>query len=103
MPATDPSSPAVPAVLRHRPGAVAEAGAAPIETGARLLPLSGGLYDFSLLRPGNGRNPAGPMLLPAVHICAAPRSRSADFHIASLDGRGEPWLAGSQRLFVTAP
>src|SRR5204862_1417200 len=99
--ATDPTSAGPQSVSQGHPGGAAETGTVLIETGARLLALSGGFYDFSLLRSGSGRHPVGPMLLPAVHLCAAPLS--ADLHIASRDGRGAPWLAGSQRLLVTAP
>ena len=80
---------------------IAEAKAAPIETGVRLLPLRAGFYGFSLVAPGRSDGQTTGVSFPAVHICTAPRS--ADLRIASLSGRSDPWLVRSQHLFVTAP
>lgn len=85
----------------QHPRAAPSAERAPIEAGARLLPLEAGFYTFTLRPSELGESRTAVMALPRVHVCGAPAAAGLD--ITGLSGRTEPWVAPWQPLFVTAP
>lgn len=76
---------------------------APQHAVARLVPLAPGLYAFSLAVDIRARDPVAGLVLPRVHVSAAPRREGA-IEITNGFGRAGSWLDGRNAvLFVTSP
>lgn len=70
---------------------------------ARLVPLAPGLYAFSLAVDTRRRDPMAGLVLPRVHVSAAPRREGA-IEITDSFGRAGSWLGERHKvLFVRSP
>lgn len=75
---------------------------APPHAVARLVPLDPGLYAFNLAAKTHWRHPVEGLVLPRVHVCAAPHEEGA-IEITDGFGRAGSWLGERDKvLFVTS-